>query len=64
MRAAVLGRLDVLGVELDTAANDDGPAERVVTTPGSRVVGLVVPTNEELEIARACLTVLGERAGA
>ena len=64
VRAAVLGRLDVLGVELDTAANDDGPAERVVTTPGSRVVGLVVPTNEELEIARACLTVLGERAGA
>ena len=62
VRAAVLGDLGLLGVELDPAANEDGPAERVVTTGGSRVVGMVVPTNEELEIARACLAVLGERA--
>jgi acetate kinase len=63
VRAAVLGGLGVLGVELDGAANADGEPERVVTTPGSRVAGLVVPTNEELEIARACLTVLGAGAG-
>jgi acetate kinase len=63
VRAAVLGGLGVLGVELDGAANAGGEPERLVTTPGSRVAGLVVPTNEELEIARACLTVLGAEAG-
>jgi acetate kinase len=63
VRAAVLGGLGVLGVELDGPANAGGEPERLVTTPGSRVAGLVVPTNEELEIARACLTVLGAQAG-
>ncbi|HEY3535145.1 MAG TPA: acetate kinase [Pedococcus sp.] len=63
VRAAVLGGLGVLGVELDGAANADGEPERLVTTPGSRVAGLVVPTNEELEIARACLAVLGVETG-
>ena len=50
-------------VELDGAANADGEPERLVTTPGSRVAGLVVPTNEELEIARSCLAVLGVETG-
>ncbi len=63
VRAAVLRGLGVLGVELDGAANADGEPERLVTTPGSRVAGLVVPTNEELEIARACLAVLGVETG-
>jgi acetate kinase len=63
VRAAVLGGLGVLGVELDGAANAGGEPERLVTTPSSRVAGLVVPTNEELEIARACLAVLGAEAG-
>ncbi len=63
VRAAVLGGLGVLGVELDGTANADGEPERLVTTPGSRVAGLVVPTNEELEIARACLAVLGVETG-
>jgi len=39
-----------LGVELDPAANaQDGPR---ITTPGSRVAVWVIPTNEELMIAR------------
>jgi acetate kinase len=63
VRAAVLGGLGVLGFALDGPANAGGEPERLVTTPGSRVAGLVVPTNEELEIARACLTVLGAQAG-
>jgi len=62
-RAEVLGHLAFLGVELDAQANAEGQPERVVTTASSRVVGLVVPTNEELEIARACLAVLGQEAG-
>ncbi|MFW5469594.1 acetate/propionate family kinase [Knoellia sp. CPCC 206435] len=59
VRSAVLSDLEVLGVELDEAANDGRGTERRVTTAGSRVAAWVVPTNEELEIARACLAVLG-----
>ena len=59
VRAAVLTGLEVLGIELDPRANDGGDRERCVTTPGSRVAAWVVPTNEELEIARACLSVVG-----
>ena len=59
VRAAVLSGLEVLGIELDPQANDGGDRERCVTTPGSRVAAWVVPTNEELEIARACLSVVG-----
>jgi len=60
VRAAVLAGLTALGVVPDEAANADGPAERLVTAPDSRVPAWVVPTNEELEIARACLAVLGQ----
>lgn len=58
VRAEVLGGLGILGVELDEDANDDGEPERLVTTPSSRIPVWVVPTDEELEIARACLDVL------
>ena len=60
VRAAVLSGLEALGVALDDDANEQGPAERLVTAEGSRIPAYVVPTNEELEIARACLAVLGE----
>jgi acetate kinase len=59
VRQAVLSDLEVLGVELDESANDCRGAERLVTTPRSRVAAWIVPTNEELEIARACRTLLG-----
>ena len=61
VRAEVLSGLGVLGVELDTGANDEGEPERRVTTDGSRIPAWVVPTNEELEIARACLDLVGDR---
>lgn len=59
LRAAVLSRLGVFGVELDESANS-GPArgERLVTGPGSRVSAYVIPTNEELQIARECVALL------
>ena len=44
-------RLGLLGVELDTEANETGRGARRITTPSSRTAMLVVPTNEELEIA-------------
>ncbi|MEO6412644.1 MAG: acetate kinase [Pedococcus sp.] len=60
VRGAVLEGLVALGVVPDVAANGHGDPERLVTAPESRIAAYVVPTNEELEIARACLAVLGE----
>ena len=51
VRARLAERLALLEVELDTDANADGSGERAVTTARSRTAMLVVPTNEELEIA-------------
>jgi len=59
VRAEVLAGLGILGVELDEDANAGGDPERLVTTPASRIPAWVVPTDEELEIARACLDVVG-----
>ncbi len=59
LREAVLGRLDILEIHLDARANAAVRGEACVTTGASRVAGWVVPTNEELEIARACATLLG-----
>lgn len=55
LRAAVLGRLGILGVEVDAAANEGADGEALLTTPASRVAAFVIPTNEELQIARECL---------
>lgn len=60
VREAVLEGLGVLGVVLDAEANAAGEPERCVTAAESRVPAWVVPTREELEIARACLAVLGD----
>ena len=46
-----------LGVELDTQANASGAAR--ITTPQSKVSAWVVPTNEELMIARHTWSLLG-----
>ena len=58
VRARLAQRLTLLGVELDVAANETGRGERAVTTPLSRTVMLVVPTNEELEIATQAAAVV------
>jgi len=56
MRAKVLAGLEGLGIELDPARNADPSASGgVISTPDSRVAVLVVPTNEEREIARESL---------
>ncbi|WP_281888033.1 acetate/propionate family kinase [Paenibacillus sp. YYML68] len=53
LRAAVCRNLTFLGVELDEEANARRSAdERIITAAGSRVQVLVIPTNEELVIAR------------
>jgi acetate kinase len=59
LRALVLDGLAGLGVVLDPQRNAD-PADHggVITATQSRVAALVVPTNEELEIARAALSLV------
>jgi acetate kinase len=51
-RAAAVERLTLLGVRLDASANDARGAETVISTADSPIKVLVVPTNEELVIAR------------
>ena len=58
IRAAACQRLDYLGVRIDDAANQRN--ERLISRPDSRVTVLVVPTDENLMIARHALqTVAG-----
>jgi acetate kinase len=52
IRSGVCRDLDWFGIELDPAQNTSGPAERLVSTPGSRVQVWTVPTNEEIVVAR------------
>ena len=53
LRAAICANLDQLGIELDPAKNKATRAtEAIISTPGSRVQVLVLPTNEELVVAR------------
>jgi acetate kinase len=53
LRQAICARLDQLGIVLDASANDSTRArEGVISAPDSRVNVLVIPTNEELVVAR------------
>ena len=59
LRAAALTGLDRLGIVLDAARNDATSQEaRTVSADGSEVAVLVVPTDEEWEIARQALAVV------
>jgi acetate kinase len=59
IRARVLDDATWLGVERDAAANDAGGP--LLTTKASRVVGLALPTNEELMIATHTRQVIRSR---
>ena len=56
IRARIARRLGWLGAELDPAANDAGAIR--ISTPASEVALLVIPTDEELMIARATVALL------
>lgn len=58
-REMIANRLAFLGVKLDEKANDIRGVERVVSTPDSRVAVLVIPTNEEVMIARDTMRFIG-----
>ena len=52
IRKKVCDRLGFLGIELDAAANDTHGEELCISTDDSKVAVYVIPTNEELAIAR------------
>ncbi|MDY7529161.1 MULTISPECIES: acetate/propionate family kinase [unclassified Cryobacterium] len=59
IRAGALAGLEFLGIEIDPAKNDPfSRVARVISTDDSKVTVLVIPTNEELEIARQTLAVI------
>lgn len=51
-RGSVVEKLSALGIKLDAAANNVRGKEAVISTPDSAIKVMIVPTNEELVIAR------------
>lgn len=59
VRAATAEGLEFLGIAIDPARNEEPSDEaRVISPDGAPVTVLVVPTNEELAIARETLSIL------
>ena len=58
VRAGIAEGLGWAGVDIDSAANAAGDA--CLSVPGSAVGVIVVPADEESEIARDCLSILGD----
>jgi acetate kinase len=52
VRERVCGQFGYLGLQLDSEKNLRGKGEREITRAGSAVRAFVIPTNEELVIAR------------
>ncbi len=52
MRKNICAYLGFLGVEIDDVRNDVRGENRIISTDGSKVTVLLLPTNEELKIAR------------
>ena len=55
MRADIMANMDFLGMKLDEEANKVRGKERVISTEDSKVKILLIPTKEELMIARDTL---------
>jgi acetate kinase len=62
VRARTAEGLGFLGIDIDPLRNE-GAGERIISPDGAAVAVLVVPTDEELAIARATASVL-RREGA
>ena len=58
VRKAVIERLGFLGIELDEEANSKRGEDNMISTADSKVTVCVIPTNEELAIARETLALV------
>ena len=59
VRERIINRLGALGVKLDKTANKVRGEVKVISAKGSKIPVVVLPTNEELMIARDTVKVLG-----
>lgn len=57
-RKYICDHLTYLGVQIDDEANDVRGKERIISAPGSKVTVMLIPTNEELAIARETLALV------
>ena len=57
-RKRICESLSYLGVEIDDEANDVRGERRIISTPNSKVKVMLLPTNEELAIARDTLALV------
>jgi acetate kinase len=65
VRRTALAGLDLLGIRVDDARNNErSDSPRAISAKGSRAAVLVVPTNEELEIALQTMSVVSGLAEA
>ena len=61
VRAEVCAGLEHMGIKIDAKENSTRkPGARTISTPDSTVPVLIIPTNEELQIAMATVEVLGK----
>ncbi len=61
VRADVCAGLEHMGIKIDAKENGTRkPGARAISTPDSTVPVLIIPTNEELQIAMATVEVLGK----
>lgn len=59
VRRKIVSRLGYLGIKLDEEVNDNGRGKEIaISTPDSKVPVWIVPTNEELAIARETVALL------
>ena len=58
MRKSVLDRVSVLGVQVDEEANNCRGVLREISTKDSKVKAFIIPTDEEVMIARDCVRLL------
>ena len=61
VRERIVKRLAALGIKLDKKANKVRGEVKVISAKGSKIPVVVIPTNEELMIARDTVRVLGNR---
>ena len=60
LRKAVCERLSFLGLDFDAAANEVRGKETEITKAGSKVKAFVIPTDEELMIARDTMAIVSK----
>ena len=60
VREITCAGMEYLGIELDPKRNAEGPKERIISSDKSKVTIMVVPTNEELMIARETIRLVGK----